>query len=116
LPKLKFPRCGSTNTAPIVYGLPADNLIEAAQRGEIELGGFFGTKHRLLIEPEPGGCLLRYARNDIFPDFSEMEASGWDELTGQAYMKKKYTPADWLEFSKKLDRCEIKGYQQAGIS
>lgn len=33
------PRCGSTDVAPILYGLPAQDAFEAAQRGEVVLGG-----------------------------------------------------------------------------
>lgn len=32
------PRCGST-ALPIAYGLPAPELFEAADRGEVALGG-----------------------------------------------------------------------------
>lgn len=33
------PACGSEAVVPLVYGLPGRNAAEAAQRGEIELGG-----------------------------------------------------------------------------
>jgi hypothetical protein len=34
------PECGSReNVIPIVYGYPSDELFEAADRGEVELGG-----------------------------------------------------------------------------
>jgi hypothetical protein len=35
----KCPRCGSPNYIPIMYGLPNDDGLKAAQRGEIALGG-----------------------------------------------------------------------------
>lgn len=33
------PTCGSTDRARIVYGLPGPELMEAAERGEVVLGG-----------------------------------------------------------------------------
>lgn len=33
------PRCGSTDTIPIAYGLPGPELMEAAERGEVAIGG-----------------------------------------------------------------------------
>lgn len=33
------PECGSTEVIPIAYGLPAHSLVEAAPRGEVEIGG-----------------------------------------------------------------------------
>ena len=33
------PRCGSTESTPILYGYPTNEAFEAAQRGEIALGG-----------------------------------------------------------------------------
>ena len=33
------PRCGAEHVVPIVYGLPAQELFERAERGEVELGG-----------------------------------------------------------------------------
>jgi transcription elongation factor Elf1 len=33
------PRCGSENIAEVVYGLPTADLGEAADRGEVVLGG-----------------------------------------------------------------------------
>jgi hypothetical protein len=33
------PDCGSTDVVPIVYGLPGRQLCDAAQRGEVVLGG-----------------------------------------------------------------------------
>lgn len=36
---LRCPRCGSTDTARIVYGYPGPEMLAAAERGEIVLGG-----------------------------------------------------------------------------
>lgn len=33
------PRCGSTDAIPIAYGYPARETFEAAERGEVHLGG-----------------------------------------------------------------------------
>lgn len=33
------PECGSTKVLPITYGLPGSAMLEAAERGEIILGG-----------------------------------------------------------------------------
>ena len=33
------PKCGSTNSIPIVYGKPSNEGLEKARRGEIVLGG-----------------------------------------------------------------------------
>ena len=33
------PKCGSSDVVPIVYGYPLPEMMEAAERGEIELGG-----------------------------------------------------------------------------
>lgn len=33
------PRCGSTDAIRILYGYPAFEMFEAAERGEIRLGG-----------------------------------------------------------------------------
>ena len=33
------PRCGSVESTPIVYGYPTTEAFEAAERGEISLGG-----------------------------------------------------------------------------
>jgi transcription elongation factor Elf1 len=33
------PQCGSQDVVPIVYGLPGPELMEAAARGEVMLGG-----------------------------------------------------------------------------
>ncbi len=33
------PKCGSTKTVPILYGYPSYEAFEAAERGEILLGG-----------------------------------------------------------------------------
>ena len=33
------PRCGSAETVPVAYGLPDEPLFEAAQRGEVAIGG-----------------------------------------------------------------------------
>ena len=150
MPKLKCPRCGSTKTVPIVYGKPSHELFEAAQRGEVALGGccididgspmracnscgyqfrsgklaslllsvdfksfefniggFFGTNHRLLIEPEAGGHLLRYARNELYPNFDEMDTSDLEGTDGRAYIRRLLSPVEWLKFAEKLDRCEI---------
>jgi len=35
----KCPQCGSTAARPIVYGLPGKDLLQAANRGDVELGG-----------------------------------------------------------------------------
>lgn len=35
----KAPRCCDTPMTPIAYGLPGSELFEAAERGEVELGG-----------------------------------------------------------------------------
>lgn len=32
-------RCGASRTVPIVYGLPTLEIFEAAERGELRLGG-----------------------------------------------------------------------------
>lgn len=39
MPKKKCPACGSTDTAKILYGMPTHEAFEAAERGEIALGG-----------------------------------------------------------------------------
>lgn len=36
---LRCPRCGERDPLPIVYGLPSPPLFEAAERGEVALGG-----------------------------------------------------------------------------
>jgi hypothetical protein len=33
------PKCGSLEVVPIMYGYPMPEAMEAAERGEIELGG-----------------------------------------------------------------------------
>ncbi len=33
------PECGSGNVAPIIYGKPAQELVDKAERGEVKLGG-----------------------------------------------------------------------------
>ena len=33
------PECGSTEVIPIVYGMPGLDLMQAADRGEVALGG-----------------------------------------------------------------------------
>jgi hypothetical protein len=38
-PNRPRPRCGSTDAVQIIYGLPDFELGEAAQRGEVLLGG-----------------------------------------------------------------------------
>lgn len=38
-PKRACPKCGSTDVVPILYGYPGPEMFEAAERGEIELGG-----------------------------------------------------------------------------
>lgn len=35
----KCPKCGEAKTIPIVYGMPGPELFEAAERGEVVLGG-----------------------------------------------------------------------------
>ena len=35
----KCPSCGSNKVVPILYGMPGPELIEAYQKGEVELGG-----------------------------------------------------------------------------
>jgi hypothetical protein len=35
----KCPSCSQDDAIPIVYGLPADELAQAAGRGEVALGG-----------------------------------------------------------------------------
>ena len=37
--KTTCPTCSETDLVPIVYGYPAPELFEAAERGEVELGG-----------------------------------------------------------------------------
>ena len=37
--KPRCPRCGSDSTVRIVYGMPVYATFEAAQRGEVALGG-----------------------------------------------------------------------------
>lgn len=37
--KQKCPSCNSNNVVPIVYGMPASELMEQAERGEVKLGG-----------------------------------------------------------------------------
>jgi hypothetical protein len=36
---LKCPQCQSPDIIPIAYGLPSEELLESAQRGEVHLGG-----------------------------------------------------------------------------
>lgn len=38
-PQGPCPKCGSTDTVRIVYGLPSDELLLAASRGNVKLGG-----------------------------------------------------------------------------
>lgn len=38
-PSAPCPRCGSDATIRIAYGLPGPGLMEAADRGEVALGG-----------------------------------------------------------------------------
>ena len=33
------PGCGSPNVLPIMYGLPGDEMIKAAELGKVKLGG-----------------------------------------------------------------------------
>ena len=33
------PKCGSSEVVPIAYGMPGSELVEAYERGEVELGG-----------------------------------------------------------------------------
>ena len=33
------PRCGSLDVVPILYGYPGPEMMEAAEKGKIELGG-----------------------------------------------------------------------------
>ena len=35
----RCPECGGTEVVPIAYGMPAPELIESAERGEVVLGG-----------------------------------------------------------------------------
>ena len=37
--KKPCPKCGSLDVVPILYGYPMPETMEAAERGEIELGG-----------------------------------------------------------------------------
>jgi hypothetical protein len=46
MPKKKCPACGSMNTVPIMYGLPAFDAMEAVERGELVLGGCFVTEYQ----------------------------------------------------------------------
>ncbi len=39
MPPVSCPACGSADVLPIVYGLPEDELLERAERGEVALGG-----------------------------------------------------------------------------
>ena len=48
-PQGPCPRCGSTDTVQIVYGLPSDALFLAANRGKVKLGGC------MIIETIEGG-------------------------------------------------------------
>jgi hypothetical protein len=34
-----FPACGAQTAVPIVYGLPGPDIFEAAERGEVAIGG-----------------------------------------------------------------------------
>jgi hypothetical protein len=38
-PAYVCPECSSEDTVPIVYGYPSNEMCEAAERGEISLGG-----------------------------------------------------------------------------
>lgn len=33
------PKCGGTEIVPVVFGLPGEELMERARRGEVALGG-----------------------------------------------------------------------------
>jgi hypothetical protein len=46
---LHCPRCGSRDVVPILYGYPPDEWFEAAERGELIIGG-------CEIEPETKHC------------------------------------------------------------
>lgn len=39
MPTTKCPRCGSTSVVPILYGMPSHEAREAAERGELVIGG-----------------------------------------------------------------------------
>ena len=39
------PVCGSSNSIPIVYGRPSEELIEMAERGEVILGGCIPSEY-----------------------------------------------------------------------
>jgi hypothetical protein len=45
--KVTCSACGSTEVVPIEYGLPGPELIEASERGEVEIGGC------LIMEDDP---------------------------------------------------------------
>ena len=37
--KVSCPECGSSEVIPIAYGMPGHELLEASERGEVEIGG-----------------------------------------------------------------------------
>ncbi|GAB2971220.1 hypothetical protein GCM10027212_07430 [Actinotalea caeni] len=48
------PECGSGRVVPIVYGMPAPELVEQAGRGDVELGGccLMVDEHGRLVAPD----------------------------------------------------------------
>lgn len=52
----KCPKCGADKTIPIVYGFPANELFEAAERGEACLGG-------CIIEEDPPSWYCKLCKN-----------------------------------------------------
>ncbi len=53
--KTRCPFCGSEKIIPIVYGLPGRELFEAAERGEVLLGGcevYYGNEKHFCKECE----------------------------------------------------------------
>lgn len=55
----RCPDCGRHRAVPIVYGMPAPDLIRAAERGEVALGGCGVTDHDPEWECAVCGCRFR---------------------------------------------------------
>ncbi len=74
---------------------------------EFSIGGYFGISHRMLIQSEKSGCLLKYGRNTPYPVFDELKKEDFEESPGTAYFEKPLSKSEWLRLAQKLDRCEI---------
>lgn len=74
---------------------------------EFSIGGFFGTGHRLLIEKQTDGYLMRYGRSSPYPVFSELDNEILDGTDDRAFIKRHLDKSEWEKIAQKLDHCEI---------